>query len=42
MTGYLADVYDLKTAFYVFAVLTLLAALWVPLMSHARTEEAAV
>lgn len=40
MTGYLADVYDLKTAFYVFAVLTLIAALWVPLMSYARTEDA--
>jgi len=39
MTGYLADVYDLKTAFYVFAVLTLIAALWVPLMSYVRTED---
>jgi MFS family permease len=40
MTGYIADVYDLKTAFYVFAVLTLIAALWVPLTSRARTEDA--
>ncbi len=38
--GFIADVYDLKTAFYVFAVLTLIAALWVPLMSRARSEEA--
>ncbi len=41
LTGYLADVYDLKTAFYVFAGLTLVAAFWVPLMSHARTEHRA-
>lgn len=41
MTGYLADVYDLKTAFYVFAGLTLAAALWVPLMSRVRSEDAA-
>ncbi len=40
MTGYLADVYDLKTAFYVFAGLTLVAALWVPLMSRVRSEDA--
>ncbi len=42
MTGYLADVYDLKTAFYVFAGLTLVAALWVPLMSRVGTEDAVV
>lgn len=41
MTGYLADVYDLKTAFYVFAVLTLAAALWVPLMSRVQAQETA-
>lgn len=39
LTGYLADVYDLKTAFYVFAALTLLAALWVPLMSRGQATE---
>ncbi len=39
MIGYLADAYDLRTAFYVFAALTLLAALWVPLMSMSRQND---
>uniref|UniRef100_UPI0011786CA4 MFS transporter n=1 Tax=Candidatus Entotheonella palauensis TaxID=93172 RepID=UPI0011786CA4 len=38
MTGYLADIYGLRIAFLMFAVLTLLAALWVPLMSASRED----
>ncbi len=40
--GYLADLYDLRIAFYIFAGLSFVAALWVPLMSQpqATTEMA--
>ena len=36
LIGYLADLYDLRVAFYMFAVLSLLAALWVPFMSQSQ------
>jgi len=37
LIGYLADLYGLRMAFYVFSALTLLAALWVPLMGRSST-----
>ncbi len=40
MTGYLADIYGLSIAFFMFAILTMLAALWVPLMSVSRADTA--
>ena len=34
LVGYLADLYTLNVAFYIFAIVSLLAALWVPFMSQ--------
>ncbi|MGQ4809670.1 hypothetical protein NKDENANG_03093 [Candidatus Entotheonellaceae bacterium PAL068K] len=40
LIGYLADLHGLRVAFYVFASLTLLAALWVPLTGRSATQAA--
>ncbi len=39
LVGYLADLYGLRVAFYIFAGLSLLASLWVPIMSRIHTTE---